>query len=66
MTPYAFEVGDKIYVNGQMFLVAGFRKMVGQPIEYCLHTPPSPDIMEMWMTVPEINAWLDVEPSAPM
>lgn len=61
MASYAFEVGDKIYVNGQPFIIAGFRKMIGQPMEYCLHTSPSPEVTETWMTVPEINAWLDVD-----
>lgn len=58
---YAFEVGDKIYMNGLEFLVAGFRKMIGQPLEYCLRTPPAPDAIDVWATVPEINAWLDVD-----
>lgn len=58
---YAFEVGDKIYIDGRMFLVVGFRKMIGHPIEYCLRTFPGPDCSDQWATVPEINAWLDVD-----
>lgn len=58
---YAFEVGDKIYIDGRMFLVAGFRKMIGRPIEYCLRSSPGPDCIDEWATVPELNAWLDVD-----
>lgn len=61
MASYAFEVGDKVYLSDQEFLVAGFRKMIGHPMEYCLRTPPCPEILEAWMTVPEINAWLGVD-----
>lgn len=57
MTPFAYELGDRVYIKGVDFLVVGYRKMMGTPIEYCLRNFAGAEFVDMWMPVPEINAW---------